>query len=56
MFREMRRKKQALSAQECTEPEGSKRSEVDSCRMRGNVEVFALSPEHISGKQAIPLR
>ena len=38
------------------EPEDSKRNEVDTCRMRDNVEVFALSPEHISGKQAIPLR
>lgn len=32
--------------------EASKHAEVDSCRMRENVEVLALEPEHVSGKRA----
>lgn len=35
------------------EPEASKRAEIDSCWLRDNVEMFALTPEHISGKQAL---
>ena len=30
----------------------SKHAEVDTCRLRENVEVLALEPEHISGKRA----
>ena len=40
---------EALSGEE---PLVSKRAEVDTCMMRDNVEVLALTPEHISGKQA----
>ena len=31
----------------------SKHAEINSCWMRDNVEMFALTPEHITGKQAL---
>lgn len=33
--------------------ETGKRNEIDTCVMRDNVEMFALVPEHITGKQAL---
>ena len=50
MFREMRRKNQALPAEECAEGVAAK---ID--RFWRTLCILELTPEHISGKEAIEL-